>query len=311
MGAEESGAAKYGFRRRDAARPARAAWAVQRLLAARWCRRRRRRRRFHFSDIPVRGGGDGDGATYGVSFATTRSQQLAWGLYVVLSLLKFRLVRSRSLSLGAWVPKNLARRSMAFGGAMLLDLLGPPGRCSGCWPHDGAVAGGAVADFILVIFRFGAVAMVTARPTGSASPRPDRNSWLGGPISAEAAFNDIAPSIQYVQLTSAIAQQAEQRSVALPGQARKAPSPRTRRRAYGILRSAGSSAFRNGAESPYLVTGDQLKLKRLFDLHNTAFSKIPRVCHPRHTLNAPYSADRCLLCQHSHRPALGLALSLP
>ena len=32
---------------------------------------------------------------------------------------------------------------------MLLDLLGPPGRSSGCWPHDGEVAGGA--DFILVI----------------------------------------------------------------------------------------------------------------------------------------------------------------
>jgi hypothetical protein len=28
---------------------------------------------------------------------------------------------------------------------MLLDLLGPPGRCSGCWPYDGEVAGGAVA----------------------------------------------------------------------------------------------------------------------------------------------------------------------
>src|SRR5271169_6162244 len=34
-----------GFGRRDAARPARAAWAVQRLLAARWSGRRRRRRR--------------------------------------------------------------------------------------------------------------------------------------------------------------------------------------------------------------------------------------------------------------------------
>ena len=32
-----------------------------------------------------------------------------------------------------------------LGGAMLLDLLGPPG-----------LAGGAVADFVLVIFRFGA-----------------------------------------------------------------------------------------------------------------------------------------------------------
>src|SRR5674476_654903 len=32
-----------------------------------------------------------------------------------------------SLSLGAWVPKNLARRRMVSAGAMLLDRLGPPG----------------------------------------------------------------------------------------------------------------------------------------------------------------------------------------
>src|ERR1700693_6017014 len=31
-----------------------------------------------------------------------------------------------SLSLGAWVPKNLARRRMVSAGAMLLDRLGPP-----------------------------------------------------------------------------------------------------------------------------------------------------------------------------------------
>ena len=37
--------------RRDAARPARAAWAVPRLLAARWRGRRRRRRRFGLSDF--------------------------------------------------------------------------------------------------------------------------------------------------------------------------------------------------------------------------------------------------------------------
>src|SRR5258707_15133 len=37
--------------RRDAARPARAGWAVQRLLAARWRGRRRRRRRFGLSDF--------------------------------------------------------------------------------------------------------------------------------------------------------------------------------------------------------------------------------------------------------------------
>src|SRR5665811_1794354 len=63
------------------------------------------------------------------------------------------------------------------GAAKLLDLRGPPGRCSGCWPHDGEVAGGAVADSTLAIFRFEAVT-ATLSGTGSASPRPDRNSWL-------------------------------------------------------------------------------------------------------------------------------------
>jgi hypothetical protein len=49
------------------------------------------------------------------------------------------------------VPKNLARRSFGLlvsAAAML--RLGPPGRCSG-WPHDGEVAGGAVADLGLLI----------------------------------------------------------------------------------------------------------------------------------------------------------------
>jgi hypothetical protein len=36
------------------------------------------------------------------------------------------------------------------------DLLEPAGRCSGCWPHDGEVDGGAVADSFFVIFRVGA-----------------------------------------------------------------------------------------------------------------------------------------------------------
>jgi len=31
----------------------------------------------------------------------------------------------------------------------LLDLLGPPGRCSGCWPHNGEVAGGRRRHFFL------------------------------------------------------------------------------------------------------------------------------------------------------------------
>jgi hypothetical protein len=34
--------------------------------------------------------------------------------------------------------------------ADLLDLLGPPRWCSGCWPHAGEVAGGAVEIFVLV-----------------------------------------------------------------------------------------------------------------------------------------------------------------
>jgi hypothetical protein len=36
--------------------------------------------------------------------------------------------------------------NFGFGAAMLLDLLEPLGRRSGCWPHDGEVAGGAVAS---------------------------------------------------------------------------------------------------------------------------------------------------------------------
>jgi hypothetical protein len=49
---------------------------------------------------------------------------------------------------GWCIPVNHFRCGHArarLGGAMLLDLLGSPGWCSGCWPHDGEVAGGAVA----------------------------------------------------------------------------------------------------------------------------------------------------------------------
>jgi hypothetical protein len=38
-------------------------------------------------------------------------------------------------------------------GAAHLDLLGPPGWCSGCWPHDGDVAGGA--GFLFRLFGSG------------------------------------------------------------------------------------------------------------------------------------------------------------
>ncbi|SHI08473.1 hypothetical protein SAMN05443248_8055 [Bradyrhizobium erythrophlei] len=72
---------------------------------------------------------------YGVARQREGSRQNSIGGSGVLSLRHFS--GWFSLSLGAWVPKNLARRRMASAGAMLLDRLGPPGRCSGGWPHDG------------------------------------------------------------------------------------------------------------------------------------------------------------------------------
>jgi hypothetical protein len=63
----------------------------------------------------------------------------------VLSLRHFRLASWRSLSLGGGGRDS---------GAAHLDLLGPPGWCSGWWPHDGDVAAGG--DFVLAILRFGA-----------------------------------------------------------------------------------------------------------------------------------------------------------
>ena len=51
---------------------------------------------------------------------------------------------------------------LGFAGAMLLDLLGPARRCSGCWPHDGAVAGGA--DFHFATMALGRSERTTMRP---------------------------------------------------------------------------------------------------------------------------------------------------
>src|SRR5260370_33573796 len=65
-------------------------------------------------------GGGRDALSYGVSFATTRSHQLAGGAPAwFLSGISGWF----SLSLGAWVPKNLARRKWlrrrdAFGAAL-------------------------------------------------------------------------------------------------------------------------------------------------------------------------------------------------
>ncbi len=66
----------------------------------------------------------------------------------MLSVPTFRLVRSWSLSLGAWVPKNPARRKLASAARCLLDLLG---RVQRLLAADGEVAGGAGVDSFLVI----------------------------------------------------------------------------------------------------------------------------------------------------------------
>ena len=48
-------------------------------------------------------------------------------------------------------PHARARDERRFQRALTqTDLLGPPGRCSGCWPHDGEVDGCAVEIFVLV-----------------------------------------------------------------------------------------------------------------------------------------------------------------
>src|SRR6202166_109374 len=63
---------------------------------------------------------------YGVARQREGSRQNSLGGSGVLSLRHFGLVLY-PLILGAWVPKNLARRNMVSAGAMLLDRLGPPG----------------------------------------------------------------------------------------------------------------------------------------------------------------------------------------
>src|SRR5450759_244914 len=64
---------------------------------------------------------------YGVARQRDGSRQNSIGGSGVLSLRHFGLAGGFFLSLGAWVPKNLARRRMVSAGAMLLDRLGPPG----------------------------------------------------------------------------------------------------------------------------------------------------------------------------------------
>jgi hypothetical protein len=66
----------------------------------------------------------------------------------------------------------------------LLDLLGPPARCSGCWPHDGEVAGGAVEISFLVKLVGGddgaqAVGANDDRPMMMTSASPGRDGGDG------------------------------------------------------------------------------------------------------------------------------------
>jgi hypothetical protein len=83
--------------------------------------------------------------------------------------------------------------------------------------------------------------------------------------SAGAAFSDIAPNIQYVQLTSAIVQRAQRMSVVLPDQGRKAPLQHTRRHACGILQSDNSRALLKEKALGVCVQITGLRLKRLFE----------------------------------------------
>ena len=85
---------------------------------------------------------------YGVARQRDGSRQNSIGVSGVLSLRHFGLVLFIPWRVGA---EESGAAKDGFGGAMLLDRLGPPGRCSGCWPHDGEVAGGAVADLGLLI----------------------------------------------------------------------------------------------------------------------------------------------------------------
>src|SRR5882757_9403611 len=85
-----------------------------------------------------------DALRYGVSFATTRSHQLAEGATACFLSGIFGLAGWFSLSLGAEEPNNLERRSLE------------------------------------VWLRRRRRRFATLSGTGSASPRPDRTSWLRG-----------------------------------------------------------------------------------------------------------------------------------
>ena len=123
--------------------------------------------------------GGRDALSYGVSFATTRSHQLARGCDAAPGISAWSLI-----PWAAWVPKTGAAKARRARSVGVIELfmrrlvnlscrpyrarasflnsgparrrLGPPRRCSGC-------GGGR-----------------TRSATGSASPPPDRTSWLRG-----------------------------------------------------------------------------------------------------------------------------------
>src|SRR6267154_1718987 len=122
VGAEESGAAKNGLRAQHLNNAlteclkwgrvnllchgrARASFSLTRRAGA-----MRLERIGRLGGAAAAGGGR-DALSYGVSFATTRSHQLARG---APACFLSGISGWFSLSLGAWVPKNLARRKMAY-----------------------------------------------------------------------------------------------------------------------------------------------------------------------------------------------------
>jgi hypothetical protein len=128
------------------------------------CFRSGRRRRFRFSEIRLGAnhGGAGAAGLMDTLTGTSRVNQisvngglpgssLAVGLHRIYIEHRVRLSRAESSRVrGALGARRHERRRSAERPAirwsadrpaMLLDLLAPPGRCSGCWPHDGEVDG--------------------------------------------------------------------------------------------------------------------------------------------------------------------------
>ena len=120
-----------------------------------------------------------DGATDGVDRSTMANSQ-----HDDVGFARVGRCSKDQRNLAALLILAALTRARGLGGAMptdLLDLLGPPGWCSGCWPHDGDVAGGAVADSFFVISGSGRTMELgrSARPTMMMSASPGRGGGDG------------------------------------------------------------------------------------------------------------------------------------